>query len=459
MPSVVKKLLVLAVASAVAIAVLEIGAAHLYQRVRHRPFAREELTARLLNAAPSEPESVPAAPSGNDPRVADQPVILHPYFGYVANPTKARVNAYGFFGPEPLATRGSDVVLVGVLGGSVADLLVKNGGEALADALQEVPQYRGRRIELINLALGGYKQPQQVLVIATLLAIGAQFDIVINVDGFNEIDGAKDNQQDGVNPYFPYTWNLHARQGFDRDAVVHIARADQIRSRRETLRTWFQQEPAPHSAFLLTLWDFLDAREDAALRAETVALRDTLARASMTAQQKGPPAPLPDGDDEALYRDYAEVWARASLETALLCAGFGIRYFHFLQPNQYLPGAKQLTDEERAIAFDPDVADTQRVAIAYPILRERGRELIKQGVAFTDLAMLFRDEPRTVYGDSCCHYNALGNELMAQAIGRAIDEASRGDEGEATEPGTQPDEPGAATDNGREAADPSNEMP
>jgi len=436
MPGFAKKLLVLIVASVAAIAVLEIGAAQLYRRVRHRPFARDEVAARLLSAAPSEGADVPAAPAGNDPRVADQPVILHPYFGYVANPAKARINAYGFFGREPLATRGPDVVLVAVLGGSVADLLVKNGGDVLADALQQVPQYRGRRIELINLALGGYKQPQQLLVIATLLAIGAQFDLVIDVDGFNEIDGAKDNQQDGVNPYFPYTWNLHARQGFDRDAIVHIARADQIRDRREMLRQWFAREPVPHSAFLLTLWDFLDAREDAALRTETVALRDALAHASTTAQQTGPPAPLPDDGDEGLYRDYAEVWARASLETALLCAGFGIRYFHFLQPNQYLPGAKELTDEERAIAFDPDVADTQRVAIAYPILSARGRELTKQGVAFTDLSMLFRDEPRSVYGDTCCHFNALGNELMATAIARTIVDASA-TEDEATDTGTE----------------------
>ena len=34
--------------------------------------------------------------------------------------------------------------------------------------------------------------------------------------------------------------------------------------------------------------------------------------------------------------------------------------------------------------------------------------------------MLFRDEPRTVYGDTCCHLNRLGNELMAAEIARAI---------------------------------------
>jgi hypothetical protein len=127
-----------------------------------------------------------------------------------------------------------------------------------------------------------------------------------------------------------------------------------------------------------------------------------------------------------MYVEYAEVWARASLEMAQLCAGFGIRYVHFLQPNQYLPGSKTLTDEERAAAYDPDVAETQRVERAYPLLSARGRELRAQGVSFIDLTMLFRGERRSVYGDTCCHLNRLGNELMAAAIAGAVGEGPYG---------------------------------
>ena len=34
--------------------------------------------------------------------------------------------------------------------------------------------------------------------------------------------------------------------------------------------------------------------------------------------------------------------------------------------------------------------------------------------------MLFQDEPRSVYGDTCCHFNALGNQRVAEEIGRTI---------------------------------------
>lgn len=413
-----KHLLVLAIASLAALALLELGAARLYARYMQRPFARDQIVARLLNQPAPAPDAPAPAVVSNDPRVADQAVIIHPYFGYVANPAKPGVNPYGFFGRAPIATRAADVGLVAIMGGSVADELVKTAGAVLADALEQAPRFRARHIELIDLALGGYKQPQQMLVLATLLAFGAQFDAVINVDGFNEIDGAKDNLQDGVNPFYPYTWNLHARQALDSAAMVHMAKVDMVRTQREALRVWFARWPVPQSVFLLTLWDFLDRRQEAALRAETVALREALARSTATPQQTGPPVVFPD--DEAMYLDFVEVWARASLEMAMLCAGHGIAYFQFLQPNQYLPGSKTLTPEERQTAYDPDVADTQRVAMAYPMLRERGRDLVTQGISFVDLTMLFKDEPRSVYGDTCCHLNALGNTQLAQAIGRTV---------------------------------------
>jgi hypothetical protein len=441
MASVAKKVLVLVVASVIAVVLLEVAASQLYARFKHRPFSRDEIRARLLTGPSAEPDTAPAAAAA-DPRVADQRVIIHPYFGYVASPTTPRANKYGFFGQEPMATRGPDVALVAVFGGSVADQLVERGGDVLRDALAERAPYQGRRVELINLALGGYKQPQQLLVLATLLALGAQFDAVINLDGFNEIDGAKDNLQDGVNPFFPYTWNLHARQVLDRTAMLHVATAELIRSRREDLRQRFARWPVTQSVFLLTLWDFLDQREEAALRAETAALHTALAQSATTPQQTGPPIRFVD--DESMYLEYAEVWARASLEMSILCSGYGIRYAHFLQPNQYLPGSKTLTDEERANAYDQDVADTKRVATAYPIFSARGRDLRRQGVDFFDLTRLFEDESRTVYADTCCHLNDLGNQQLAEEIARAIS-----DEVEAPAP----------TPSGEEEATPADEEP
>jgi hypothetical protein len=414
-----KKLLVALTATSLGVLFLELGARALYSVNHHRPFDRDEVSGRLLgrpgaDTDPAEAEEEELA--GSD--LAHLPVIIHPYFGFVANPAWPGINQYGFVGSEPFATRSPDTLLVGLFGGSVADHMFKSARGVLVSTLQEYTPFHDRRIEVFDLAVAAYKQPQQLLILSTLLALGAQFDVVVNLDGFNEIDAAKDNLQDGVNPFYPYMWKLYPHWSLDGAAAVHMGKADVLRSRRETLRRWFARSPVPRSAFLLTLWDALDQREEAALRAETRALRQALAQTTATAQGSGPPIDFPD--DEGMYGEFTEVWARASLEMAILCRGLGIQYLQFLQPNQYLPGSKTLTAEERQTAYDPDVADTQRVAIGYPMLVERGRELVAQGVSFVDLTMIFRDEPRTVYRDTCCHFNALGSARLATEIAHAI---------------------------------------
>ena len=53
-------------------------------------------------------------------------------------------------------------------------------------------------------------------------------------------------------------------------------------------------------------------------------------------------------------------------------------------------------------------------------------ELRTEGIPIYDLTMLFASESRTVYRDSCCHLNELGNRLMAETIVSKIREAGAG---------------------------------
>jgi len=422
MASLAKKLLVALIATALGLLLLEIGARAVYFRYHKRPFDREEVSARLLGRAPTRPEAESGAAPAEDEEpgsdLADQPTMLHPYFGFVFNQALQDVNEYGFFGDGPFATRSHDAVIVGLFGGSVADQLFRESRDVLVDALQKESAFKGKHIQLFDLAVHGYKQPQQLLILATLLALGAEFDIVVNLDGFNEVDAAKDNLQDGINPFYPLMWYLYSGQSLVSATTVHVGNAHRIRARREALRGWFARWPVMYSAFLLTVWDFLDQRQVAALRAEALAVKRAMAQKATPPQVAGPPISFPD--DETMYREFAEVWARSSRQMAVLCRGMGIQYLHFLQPNQYLPGSKTLTEEERQVAFDPTVAATGRIATAYPMFIERGHELAEEGVNFVDLTMIFKDESRTVYSDDCCHFNTLGHERVATEIARAI---------------------------------------
>lgn len=382
-----------------------------------------EIAARLTGGSHAERAARLFATGADDepPRaqaLEDQRIIVHPYFGYVVDPRAPGINAFGFFRTPPLTTRSPDRLVVAVFGGSVADQVFSLGQATLIERLEAAPVFRGRRVEVISLALGGYKQPQQLLVLAALLAFGAQFDVVVNLDGFNEVDGATDNIQDGVYPYFPHNWHLHAQRALDRDALLLVAQAEAVRAERAALRERFAIGPVRHSAFLLALWDALDRRQLARLRATMQALDDALAGGARPPQVSGPPVAF--ADTAEMYSELVEVWARASHEMESLCRSRGIQYLHFLQPNQYLEGSKVLTEDERRVAWNDDVADAGRVRDAYPLLIARGAELAAQGVDFHDLTGIFRDEAGDIYVDPCCHFNDRGATLVAEAIAAAI---------------------------------------
>lgn len=374
---------------------------------------RAARASRLLGGA-GDDAAIPQAQA-----LEDQRIMLHPYFGYVVDPRAPGINPYGFFRASPLTTRSPDRYVIAFFGGSVADQVFALGQGALIATLQRDPAFAGRRIDVLSTALGGYKQPQQLLVLAELLALGAQFDAVVNLDGFNEVDGAADNVQDGVNPYYPHHWQVQAQHALDRDQLRLVARIEAAREARDAVRRQFAAWPlVRHSAFLLALWDALDRRQLAALRRETAALDAATLAQEKPPQVSGPPFAFDDAD--AMFAEFVEVWARSSFAMENLCRGQGIEYLHFLQPNQYFEGSKVLNESERRVAWDPDVADAGRVAAGYPLLVARGRELTAQGVDFHDLTMLFRDEPGDIYSDSCCHFTQQGAERVAQAIAEAI---------------------------------------
>ena len=97
-------------------------------------------------------------------------------------------------------------------------------------------------------------------------------------------------------------------------------------------------------------------------------------------------------------------------------------YFHFLQPNQYVPHSKQFSDEENKKFYIPDYGFSELIESGYNKLEEGIATAQAQGEAAYSLTGIYRNETRTVYTDDCCHVNTLGNEIMAGAIGNAVSE-------------------------------------
>jgi hypothetical protein len=353
--------------------------------------------------------------------------LLHPYLGYVMDPRLAAPGVaragldrlsveLGFPRNRApvLLPRDPARAVIGVFGGSVADILAVSGADALREALADAPRFRGREIVVLSLAAPGYKQPQALMTLNYLLALGAHFDAVVNLDGVNDL-ALPDAELAplGVAPFYPRGWYTRAAD-LGPELRLAVGRVALLENFRRGAADFFSRAPWRWSRTAGLVWSLADRQ--LASRVAT-AERAVLARPrGHDAQAQGPR--LEDGVDDRTR--VARVWQRSSLQMARLCEGLGIAYFHFLQPNQYVPDSKPLGEAERRVAFRADSPMRAPVADGYARLRAAGAELAAQGVAFHDLSDVFRDVREPVYVDDCCHLNGLGNRLLGAAVGGAV---------------------------------------
>ena len=119
----------------------------------------------------------------------DVPEDLRPRAAGQPPPTPARTNNFGFVSTTdyPIRRTTGWQFFVGIFGGSVALWFCQVGADRLFDQLRKSPALAGREIVPVCLAHEGYKQPQQLLVLSYFLSLGQPFDLVIKLDGFNEV--------------------------------------------------------------------------------------------------------------------------------------------------------------------------------------------------------------------------------------------------------------------------------
>ena len=146
---------------------------------------------------------------------------VHPYVGYVEEPRAdsgfapyrggpaVPVSEYGYIDDKlPFRLEGP----AGSSSGSWVDrsrVTSPSTGPGVSEAeLAKDSRFAGKELVFVNLALGGYKQPQQLMTLAYLLSLGAEFDVILNIDGFNEV-ARRRRSRSGSNsqfPAFPRSW-------------------------------------------------------------------------------------------------------------------------------------------------------------------------------------------------------------------------------------------------------------
>lgn len=130
--------------------------------------------------------------------------VLHPYTGFVLNGSLPQHNEWGLSGEENIFYNNTHDATVVLTGGSVAHGFYVHGGrKILLRYFKQLPVFRDKKVHFISLAVPGHKQPQQLLAVAYYLALGGKLDILINIDGFNEVVGPVNNLNLGIFPAYP----------------------------------------------------------------------------------------------------------------------------------------------------------------------------------------------------------------------------------------------------------------
>lgn len=343
--------------------------------------------------------------------------MLHPYSGFVrglsdegGSQRGSQVNEYGFIGRSPLAEKQPGEVVIAVTGGKAALDLFLRAREAFADELKKSPLFKNRKPVFVSLADDGFKQPQQLTNLSYFLTLGARFDLVVNLDGYDDtVLPFVENAPGGVSPFFPRGWDALSGRFVDPEAAAVTVEMKEVRAGLERSRPFFAAFPIRESNIFLAWWHKKQLAAEHRLTELTARLEQNASASRKRAEVQGPGYAFEDA--AAFFQELTGAWGRASLLMASQSRAGGARYFHFLEPNPYpaLEGTG-----------DADARYRTAATTAYPQLAAEGRQLAKRGVAFHDLSGLFAADPKGFYTEGYRNLNDAGYEAVARQMARAI---------------------------------------
>ena len=328
--------------------------------------------------------------------------ISHPYYGFTA------LSPYSPLNVMPPPQTDPDTILIGILGGSVARDVTPYFQQALTRYFKD--QGLPQKPVVVPLAYAAMKQPQQLHIAAIMLAMGGSFDILVNLDGFNELAFSRVNFNKDVFPFFPYQWgNLVS---LTRDEIALAGQIHATRAQLAQLQQTATASPLRHTA----LYGILHRYQLQQAQSRILQLNYDLANqeSARAPERHGPPIPF--HNIAQVRQETVQVWYRSSALLSRLAAAAGADYYHFLQPNQYIPNSKPLSPKERREAHHPSHIKEADYPNTYPLLVQFGQKLQQNSVHYFDLTQIFNDRPETLYKDPCCHLNQRGYELLAASM-------------------------------------------
>ena len=360
---------------------------------------------------------------------------LHPFFGYVLKQgaftnekLKLKVNKHGFFSlyEYPFIKTNKKQFIIGVFGGSVANNFAVDEykNQILSKKLQSYPEFADREIVVLNFGNGGYKQPQQLLILNYFLALGQELDLVLNIDGFNEVALSNLNNKAQIELGMPSVQHIQPLTNLVSNVSPEVMSAIvQINDNKKQLKAGIDklqtcQLALCHAVTSLRVKQLVNNYQQAIVKydAEVKKSNADTANSSIVYIPKADSV-LPD---RAAFDKMASLWYESSIGMNQILSSRKIKYFHFIQPNQYYPTKRVFTAKEKEIAINKESPYIEGVKKGYPVLLSKVDDLQKARVNVFSAVNILDNTKETVYKDACCHYNSVGEEVLANYISSSI---------------------------------------
>ncbi|MEG4814857.1 hypothetical protein [Microcoleus sp. K5-D4] len=366
---------------------------------------------------------------------------FHPFLGFIQQPGPDfrpgfKVNNYGFISPYdyPLKKTKKNQFIIGVFGGSVASnygvFEVQN--KILPQYLKQIPGLKDKEFVILSFATGGYKQPQQLLILNYFLALGQELDLVVNIDGFNEVALSNLNNKNQVDLAMPSIQHILPLTNLANNSLSTKAMKATIRIQENKARISQGLERLQHCS--LAACDALTSVyvQNLVNNYKTDVIKFEKERTKQKKDDSGSVIYINTNksvlQDSVAFQEMALNWAKSSIFMHKVLSASNVPYFHVLQPNQYYQTKRVFGDAEKQIAFNKDTPYAKAVQIGYPALFKKWPNLEKNNINLVNAVNVFDKTKDAVYVDSCCHYNQAGEVVFSNYVGRSILESLRKDQ-------------------------------
>jgi hypothetical protein len=340
-------------------------------------------------------------------------LVLHPFFGYTYNPKDQNINNFGFRTKYNISLGRSgysiennlrnEPLVIGIFGGSFAEMITASANEYLEHKVKAI--FPNKTPIIMNFAVGGHALPQSAFIYIYFKEL---FDVVIFIDGLNELWNYVGNNKAGFPPEYAkaahYTYKI-SRQELTPIQFQHTAEIISLKRQLDTITSISLLPIMRQSVVVHYTWRALNSlwsRRVSAISRDIEKSYESKKRVFAT-------------EEDNTILDYAaHRWRSYHNLIHSLASAQGILAIHALQPNPFVPDSKTLTPEEKNL-IENSYPIRDYVVNGYPKLQSKISNLRRQGVIVEDLTDIFKVINTPIWLDAA-HPNEEGARLIMDKI-------------------------------------------